>query len=279
MNYSPLRYPGGKARIVPIVQELIKNISPKISTYHEPFCGGAGVALYLLINNLVPYIEINDFDCAIYAFWHAVFSDTSELISMIEKTPITLDEWKKQNQIYTYTTEYSVQYAFATLFLNRTNHSGILSAGPIGGYKQDGQWKITARFNKQEIINRIMNISKYKNRVTVKNLDIRQYIDIHHFSENDFIYFDPPYINKSKRLYKDSLLKKDHIEIANAIKTIDTAKWIVTYDDTEDVRSIYSEYYISQFSIQYSAATKKKEKELLILKDSSMKKNIQKYLL
>lgn len=279
MNYSPLRYPGGKSRIAPMVQELIKNISPKISTYHEPFCGGAGIALYLLINNLVTYIEINDFDCAIYAFWRAVFSDTNELISMIKRTPITIDEWKKQKNIYVNATKYSVQYAFATLFLNRTNRSGILSAGPIGGYRQEGLWKLNARFNKSEIIKRIVNISKYKNRVIVNNMDIRQYIAMHHFNKNDFIYFDPPYINKANRLYKNSLVKKDHIEIAEAIKNINNAKWIITYDDTEIVRSIYSEYYISQFSIQYSAATKKKEKELLILKDSLMKKNIQKYLL
>lgn len=279
MNYSPLRYPGGKARIAPMIHELIKNTSPKISIYCEPFCGGAGVALYLLINNLVDYIEINDFDCAIYSFWRAVLYDTDELISLIESTSVTVDEWQKQKNIYLNSTTYSIQYAFATLFLNRTNRSGILSAGPIGGYKQEGEWKIDARFNKTEIIKRISNISTYKNRVKISNMDIRKYISIHNFNEKYFIYFDPPYVNNANRLYKNSLVIKDHIEIASAIKSIDNAKWIITYDNIEIIHSIYSDYHISQFSIQYSAANKKTEKELLIFKDISMCDSIQNYLL
>lgn len=262
-----------------MVHELIKNSFPKISIYCEPFCGGAGVALYLLINNLVDYVEINDFDSAIYSFWRAVFCDTNELISLIESTTVTIDEWQKQKNIYLNSTTYSIQYAFATLFLNRTNRSGILSAGPIGGYKQEGEWKIDARFNKAEIIKRIINISTYKNRVKVSNMDIRKYISIHTFDEQYFIYFDPPYVNNANRLYKNSLVIKDHIEIADAIKSIDNAKWIITYDNIEIIHSIYSDYNISQFLIKYSAANKKTEKELLILKDVSMYDSIQNYLL
>ena len=270
MCISPLRYPGGKARIAPIISELILKSSPIISTYYEPFCGGAGIALCLLMNNLVECIFINDYDRAIYSFWRAVFFDTKELIIMIKKTPITVTEWKKQRIIYQSSFKYSVDYAFSTLFLNRTNRSGIISAGPIGGYKQEGKWKIDARYNKTEMINRIINISKYKKRVKVNNMDIRRYINSHYFDEKSFIFFDPPYVNNAKRLYKNALTLTDHIEIACAIKGISKAKWMITYDDTEFVRSLYSGYHIDTFSIQYSAAMKKRENELLILKDSSV---------
>lgn len=279
MSISPLRYPGGKGKIAPMVYELIKNFSPRITNYYEPFCGGSGIALYLLTNNLVEYIAINDLDRAIYSFWRAVFFDTNNLISMINNTPITVNEWKKQRKIFKYSTKYSVNYAFATLFLNRTNRSGIISAGPIGGYNQKGIWKINARYNKTEIINRIITISKYKKRVKVNNMDIRRYIRINNFNKNSFIFFDPPYVNNAKRLYKNSLTLKDHIEISDIIKNINKANWIITYDDTEIIRSLYSNYYTTKFSIQYSAATKKKEKELLIFKDSIMHNYINKYLI
>jgi len=271
MFISPLRYPGGKGQIAPMVYELIKRLSPKITTYYEPFCGGSGVALYLLTNNMVEYIAINDFDRAIYSFWRAVFFDTSRLITMIEDTPITINEWKKQKMIYVNSSKYSVNYAFATLFLNRTNRSGIISAGPIGGYEQKGTWKLDARYNKTEIIKRIITVSKYKKHVKINNMDIRRYIRTHDFDEKSFIFFDPPYVNNAKRLYKNALTLKDHMEIAKAIKSIEKANWIMTYDDTELIRSLYSNFYTTMFSIQYSATTKKKENELMIFKNSVIK--------
>ena len=278
MSISPLRYPGGKSRIAPMVYGLIKSSSPTITTYYEPFCGGAGVALYLLINDLVEHIAINDFDRAIYSFWRAVLTDTNELITMIESTPITVDEWKRQKVIYQNSSKYSVKYAFATFFLNRTNRSGIISAGPIGGYKQDGDWKIDERFNKNEMINRITTISKYKKRIKINNMDIRRYIVTQKLDETCFIFFDPPYINNAKRLYKNALTLKDHIEIADDIKRICKARWIITYDDMELIHSLYSDYRITQFPIQYSAASKKKENELLILKEPTMYESIKKFL-
>jgi len=261
-----------------MVYEIIKDSSPKITTYYEPFCGGSGVALYLLMNNLVEDIAINDFDRAIYSFWRAVFFDTNKLVAMIENTPITVNEWKKKKKIFINSSKYSINYAFATLFLNRTNRSGIISAGPIGGYKQKGIWKIDARYNKNEIINRIITISKYKKHVKVNNMDIRRFIHTHNFDNKSFIFFDPPYVNNAKRLYKNALALKDHIEIAKAIKSINNAKWIMTYDDTDLIRSLYSNYYTTKFFIQYSAATKKKGKELLILKNSIMCKQILGFL-
>ena len=278
MSSSPLRYPGGKGRVAPMAYELIKSFSPAITTYYEPFCGGAGVALYLLTNDLVEHIAINDFDRAIYSFWRAVFSDTDKLIKMIEDTPITISEWRKQKNVYLSSSRYSVEFAFATLFLNRTNRSGILSAGPIGGYKQQGEWKLHARYNKDNIIDRISKLSTYKRRVKVNNMDIRRYIRSQKFDERSFIFFDPPYVNNAKRLYKNALELTDHTEIAKAIKNIPNAKWIITYDDTELVRSLYSDCHVTLFPIQYSAANKRKEHELLILQESSVCKKIRTFL-
>ena len=138
--YSPLRYPGGKSRLSNFIGQSILNLQIPNCTYIEPFAGGAGVALSLLLDGTVENVVINDYDKAIYSFWRAIKQDVKLLIDKIEHTPVTIEEWYKQKDIYVSASSYSVDLAFATLFLNRTNRSGILTAGPIGGYAQAGEW-------------------------------------------------------------------------------------------------------------------------------------------
>ena len=145
-NPSPLRYPGGKKRLSDFIGLMIENADIPNCTYVEPFAGGAGVALALLFDGKVENIIINDFDKAIYSFWRAVKQEPEQLIEKIKSTPITIDEWYRQKKIYLSQSTYSIDLAFATLFLNRTNRSGILTAGPIGGYSQAGEWKLDVRF-------------------------------------------------------------------------------------------------------------------------------------
>lgn len=141
-NPSPLRYPGGKNRLASFIGLVIQNLNLQNCTYVEPFAGGAGVALSLLLNGTVDNIIINDYDKAIYSFWRAIKKEPDALISRIEDTPVTIEEWHRQKDVYSSATSYSLDLAFATLFLNRTNRSGILNAGPIGGYSQAGEWKL-----------------------------------------------------------------------------------------------------------------------------------------
>ena len=139
MNYSPLRYPGGKTKIAPMVKLLIEKSGMKNVTYVEPFAGGAGVSLELLFSGEVDHIVINDYDKAIYSIWRAIIDNTNQFVELIENTEVSIDEWYRQKNIYTnQSNRYSVELAFATFFLNRTNRSGILAAGPIGGYEQNG---------------------------------------------------------------------------------------------------------------------------------------------
>lgn len=141
-------------------------------TYVEPFAGGAGVALSLLLDGTVNRIVINDYDKAIYSFWRAIKQEPDSLINLIRNTPVTIEEWYRQKEIYSNSTAYSLNLAFATLFLNRTNRSGILSAGPIGGYAQDGDWKLDVRFDKKAIIDKIEKIAQKKDQIAVYNKDI-----------------------------------------------------------------------------------------------------------
>lgn len=171
-NPSPMRYPGGKKRLAGFIQLVIENLNMSGCTYVEPFAGGAGVALSLLLDGTVNRIVINDYDKAIYSFWRAIKQEPDSLINLIRNTPVTIEEWYRQKEIYSNSTAYSLNLAFATLFLNRTNRSGILSAGPIGGYAQDGDWKLDVRFDKKAIIDKIEKIAQKKDQIAVYNKDI-----------------------------------------------------------------------------------------------------------
>jgi len=280
LNQSPLRYPGGKSNITPLIKFIIekkKSINTLDSfTYIEPFAGGAGVAVNLLLDGTVTSIVINDYDKAIYSFWRALKEDTDALIELIRRTPVTVEEWYKQKRIYLEENrKYSLKLGFAAFFLNRTNRSGILNtAGPIGGFNQKGTYLIDARFNKKVLIERIQNIAAYKKHIFIYNKEVRSFMTqiLPKYRDNAFVYFDPPYFSNGKRLYKNFLTDEDHAEIAKYISQNVLCDWILTYDDVSQIHDIYSQYqYITRkYNLNYSAANKGKGTELLFFKSPEL---------
>lgn len=269
LNPSPLRYPGGKNRLAGFIRLVIQNLGFQDCTYVEPFAGGAGVALALLLDGTVNRIIINDYDKAIYSFWRAIKQEPKELIKRIVETPITINEWYKQKEIYSSATSYSLDLAFATLFLNRTNRSGILNAGPIGGYSQSGVWKLNVRFDKDVIVEKINSIAKEREKITIYNKDIisflRKYAPT--FEGEQFFYFDPPYYNKGQKLYKNFFTPKDHQKIHDVITQEVIAPWIITYDDVRPIAEMYRDYEIRRFDLIYSAANKGTASEIMVFSD------------
>lgn len=269
LNPSPLRYPGGKNRLTDFVRLTIQNFNIEKCTYVEPFAGGAGVALSLLLNNDVDRIVINDYDKAIYSFWRAVKHEPEALIDLIEKTPVSISEWHRQKEIYLSAKYYSLELAFAALFLNRTNRSGILNAGPIGGYAQAGEWKLDVRFNKASLIEKIRAIAEQRSRISVYNKDIVSFLENYSskLGSGLFFYFDPPYFNKGQRLYKNFFTPKDHQKIHDIISQRVDSPWLITYDDVPEIAEIYSGYEVRRFDLTYSAANKGTASELMIFSD------------
>ncbi|ENV4673974.1 DNA adenine methylase, partial [Streptococcus pyogenes] len=193
-NISPLRYPGGKSQVYDYVRELV--IANDAITYIEPYMGGMGIALKLLLNNNVHKIMVNDYDKAIYAFWYSVLNYTEQLIEKINTTPITIDEWKLQREVQKNKNNCDdlLTLGFSTLFLNRTNRSGIIKAGVIGGLKQDGNYKLDCRFNKEKTIKKIKLIASYKKQIKLYNMDAEKFIRLNITkTKNSFTFFDPPY--------------------------------------------------------------------------------------
>lgn len=266
MSCSPLRYPGGKSKLYKTVLTIMEYNNLTGGTYVEPFAGGAGLAIKLLLNNKVKRIILNDKDPAIFCFWYTILNHTEAFCEKIDKTPVTVEEWKNQKSIFNLGQENNtlLDYAFSVFFLNRTNVSGILKGGVIGGQEQDGNYKINARYNKEELKKRIRNIAINKNRIIILNLDANELIsgDYLKYYKKVFINFDPPYVKKGSQLYMNFFKEDDHIRLFKNIKKI-SKKWIVTYDICDFINDLYKNYRYEYIDVRYSAKQKKKAKEYM----------------
>lgn len=264
---TPLRYPGGKTQLFKKVSAIIVDNDLVGCKYIEPFAGGAGLALKLLFEGIVHSVVLNDLDYHIFCFWDAVLNQPQILCDRIHNTEITPEEWEIQREIYRTPQAYpQIDVAFSTFFLNRTNVSGVLRGGMIGGKDQTGTYKLDARFNKEELIKKIIDISNRKSQISLYNLDAQEFIKntIPNFNRAEtFVNFDPPYVNKGSRLYKNYFTAKDHEKLAQSISKCNT-HWIVTYDACELIERLYCNYFMESISLNYSTGVTKNGTEILI---------------
>ncbi len=269
--YSPLRYPGGKNKLAKFVALVCQknNIN---GHYVEPYAGGASVALYLLMHKYVKEITINDLDLGIYAFWHSILNGTEEFCRKIKDTKITVNNWKKYKKIHSnYTNTGLFNLGFATFFLNRTNRSGIIDGGIIGGLEQKGKYKINCRFNKEDLIGRIRLISKYKKNIHLRHLDALKLIknlQEQTDNKNAIFYFDPPYYMRGPSLYMNSYCDRDHERVSKKIQKIKNASWIVTYDNVKATQILYRSYKKKEYSLLYTAYEKRKGREVMFFSNN-----------
>ncbi len=276
MNNSPLRYPGGKSKLYGLVESIISQYSDVVDTYVEPFAGGAAIALQLLQNNRVKKVIINDINIGIYSFWDSVCNQTDDFLKLLYDTKINIENYELQKQIYENEKRASLELGFATFFLNRTNFSGVLGAGPIGGYNQTGKYLIDARFNKIDLSKKIQKIAQFSPNIAIFNLDILDFIkQVEKKKRKIFTYFDPPYFVKGKALYTNFLEKEDHLMIYNKIKKIKTP-WLLTYDNVPEISDIYKQYKQYEFNLSYTvnSIANRKGSELLVSSDYKKLKEV-----
>ena len=267
---SPLRYPGGKAALAPFLGETITLNGLSGCAYLEPFAGGAGTALQLLRNGVVSEVHINDIDPCIVAFWRSVLGAPERFADAIMSAKLDVDEWKRQRGIYK-NQDASKQFdlGFATFYLNRCNRSGVLSgAAPIGGYEQTGKWKIGARFYRESLAARVIELGQRAEQIHISDMDARRFLveklPRGHRRGRVFVYLDPPYWHKGSRLYLNACSPKDHRALARYMQGQKTLKWIVSYDDTPSVRDMYAWATIRQLSLRYHLQEARNAQELLI---------------
>jgi DNA adenine methylase len=254
---SPLRYPGGKNCIFPFVSKLFYENGLIGVGYAEPYAGGAGLALRLLFEEYVERIYINDLDRSIYAFWASILANADSFCDWLEDVEVSVDSWCRYKEIQSRADSSDLfDLAKSTFFLNRTNVSGVVKGGVIGGYEQKGRYKIDARFNKSDLIARIQKINRFKNRILVSNLDGLAFIKkMDSKAEDVFIYLDPPYYQKGAELYMNFYSKEDHEKLSRYVHRI-KKKWMVSYDSHDFILNLYASEKKVRYKLSQSASNR-----------------------
>ena len=256
-HYTPLRYPGGKGKLAAYIKRLIKDNRLLDGEYVEPYAGGAAIALELLFHEYVSRAHINDLSRPVFAFWRSVLSDTDKLCRLVHDTPVSVCSWDKQKKIFANEEDFDdLALGFATFFLNRTNRSGILNGGIIGGRDQTGEWKIDARFNREELIFRIEEIAKLAKRIKLTRMDALEFLnkEAPGWPEKTLIYLDPPYYQKGRHLYYDYYDPADHKHVQQFVTTkLSHLYWVVSYDNVAPIRSLYGGLQHIVYGLGYSA--------------------------
>ena len=265
-RYSPLRYPGGKGKLAGFIKNVVRLNGLSDGCYVEPYAGGAAVAWELLITGVVRRVYINDINRPVFAFWDSVVNQTDLICRRIMETPLTVEEWFRQKKIFQNAeNEGDDDVAFAFFFLNRTNRSGVLNGGIIGGRSQKGRWKIDARFNRCELIKRIQKIALFRSRINISNMDAMIFLqeNVEKFPTKTFVYIDPPYYQKGRYLYYDAYDPDDHQSVANFIRCLERVKWMVSYDDVQAIRDLYKNSPCLQYELWYSARNSGRGREVI----------------
>lgn len=255
--YTPLRYPGGKARFAPLIAELMRTNGLAGGHYLEPYAGGAGVALTLLLDGVVEHIHINDADPAVAVFWRTVTQQTRELSNMVANEPVTMDAWHHWRAVMLgQVPATELDRGFATLFMNRTNRSGILKGGVIGGKAQTGAYKLSERFMRDGLCLRLDRIGRHASAIHVYEEDAHKLLlRCHQFLPiKSLIYLDPPYYVKGAGLYRNFYKHEDHVRIAQLLGSERFRRpWVVSYDNADEIRAMYHYARSFTYGLHYTA--------------------------
>ena len=265
-RYSPLRYPGGKGKLSKFMAAIVRANGLSDGRYIEPYAGGAGVAWELLITGVVRRVLINDISPQVFAFWTSVLSHTDEFCRRIQDIPLSVEEWDRQKEVFRRPEDAStIELGVSCFYLNRTNRSGILNGGLIGGRNQKGKWRMDARFNREDLIHRITKIADCAGRIEVTCADAVEFLreKSGDFGKKDLIYIDPPYFEKGRLLYYDAYEPDDHAAVAELLAELEGPSWVVSYDDVDAIRSLYAFAPRLQYTIGYSARSRMRGREVM----------------
>lgn len=265
LNNTPLRYPGGKSLMTNFLIELFQTNQLGHISYAEPYAGGAGAAINLVLLGYARDIYINDANIGVYSFWHYLTRYPNEFIERVIYCPVTIDEWYRQREVINNSSQPSFDLGFATFFMTRTNRSGIIKAGPIGGNTEEKQlaakYKIDCRFNKESLIARLQKIVLHANHIHVSCLDAIDFLRT--LDRDTFVYLDPPYYQKGSCLYMNHYTHDEHETLSTYLINDATFPWLLSYDDVPEIRNLYQNCDLYRFTIPYTVQNAKAGCELL----------------
>jgi DNA adenine methylase len=243
---SPLRYPGGKNRAVKSIYSFIPENETKLCS---PFLGGGSIELACTKRMKVHGADIFE---PLIAFWKTLLEKPEQLAKRVE---VYLRNWSR-TEFYNLQKRYlhlesELERAAAFYALNRSSFSGTtLSGGMSPGHP---------RFTESSV----QRLRDFKaNNFEVELADFREVIPKY---ADHFLYLDPPYMN-GQALYGikgDTHKTFEHESLAEMLLKRD--RWIMSYNDCEEIRKLYKDYRILPIEWIYGMSKDKTSKEILIL--------------
>ena len=268
---SPLRYPGGKRRLVPYLAALLTENNLQPGLFAEPYAGGASVSLELLSLDLVKRVVIGDADPMVNAFWETVMTDVDWLCEEVESIALDVATWERMKE-----TRFRARrkLALACLYLNRTSFNGALHwrAGPIGGKAQESDYDIGCRFPRERLISRLQKCAEMADRIDVAPAQnamttVRQVRErARREDASVFFYLDPPFWAKSNYLYRHAFTEIEHERLADQLQWIQDP-FVLSYDPAPEIVELYTGHSagkVAEIELLYSGSSRSAGAEILI---------------
>lgn len=159
-----------------------------------------------------------------------------------------------------------LQLGIAGLFFNRTNFSGVIGSGPIGGQAQTSDYSIGCRFNKATVLSQIQSAAKFGGKIKVHFGDAITFLrrNAERISTGySLVYVDPPYYGQGRKLYRHHYNDADHANLA-AFITAQAYPWMLSYDDHARIRELYAKSQMQPIYLDYKVRSSRTARELVI---------------
>ena len=253
-NKSPLRYPGGKTRAINVLNKYVETYYPTKRTLLSPFFGGGSFELYLQEKGYT--IIANDKFKPLYKFWETAKTSPAELANNVrERMPISKEVFGRLRESI-YELEDDIEIAAAYYIINRCSFSGSTFCG--GYSSQSAEGRLT-----ESSLQTLTNLKLES--TTFTNMDCTNFLTEFPETEDTLVYADPPYFITNYIYGKDGDMHDsfDHESFAREIKK--RSDWILSYNDCDYIRNLYSDCRIFKESWKYGMNASKNSSEVIIL--------------
>lgn len=235
-----IRYPGSKDRHLAFLREYIDPMASRTRSVVEPFAGTASITFDLLRRGIVDRYQINDIDESMAALWRIVRDNPAGLVSLVEGYTPAVDDFYEFRE---HPGETDMERAFRKVVLHQISYSGLGAAAgsPIGGRAQQSAYTVDCRWSPRRLVKGIGEchalLSSRPGLITSGSWET---VVDGAISDGSFIYLDPPYIDQGAKLYANGSM--DHRALAERLNASDHKDWLISYDNAEDVASLYGEW-------------------------------------
>lgn len=255
---SPFRYPGGKTWLIPTVREWLRQDTNKKNLI-EPFAGGGIVSLTAAFENLADHITMVELDEEVAAVWEIILNGKNEwLADRILNFELSHENVNKE---LSNPNKEIKDVAFCTILKNRVFHGGIIAKGS-GMLKNGENGKgIASRWYAKTLADRIRAINFIKHKIQFLQTDAFKVIEQNSDNRNAYFFIDPPYTIAGKRLY--TYFDIDHEQLFYLTSKIQ-GKFMLTYDDTEEIRALANKYHLAFRTIPMKTTHHLEKNEIII---------------